>query len=116
MRNFRAKLARAQQHLRNLECDVAEFFEQNVFAVAIERPALGLYVVQAVDPPVLPSTSWALVIGDCVHNLRCCLDYLAWELAGSNIADTETHPDLRDSRGVAATSRASPQKDSCPRA
>ena len=31
------------------------------------------FVVLAAPSPNLP-----LVIGDCVHNLRCALDYIAW--------------------------------------
>jgi hypothetical protein len=30
------------------------------------------------------------MIGDCVHNARASLDYLAWELAGADPADTQT--------------------------
>jgi len=32
----------------------------------------------------------SLMIGDCVHNMRAALDYIAWELAGYDIKETTT--------------------------
>ena len=42
------------------------------------------------NAPDLPGEDWALRIGDCIHNLRAALDYIAWRLAGSRPTDTQT--------------------------
>ena len=38
----------------------------------------------------IPHTSWGLRIGDAVHNARTALDYIAWRLAGGDLADIYT--------------------------
>jgi hypothetical protein len=43
-----------------------------------------------ITPLTFLTTIWALLIGDCVHNLRCALDYIAWQLAGSDPDDSQT--------------------------
>jgi hypothetical protein len=55
----------------------------------VVRQQVGLYHLVCRDTPILPSDEWATLIGDCVHNLRSALDYLAWELAGSNLDDRQ---------------------------
>jgi len=96
----RAKLRRAKEHLEAVEGKINAFLEPQPYKIILERPAEGLFVIRiANEPPPLPSEEWALVIGDCVHNMRCALDYVAWELAGAIPGDTETlfpiheHPD-----------------------
>ncbi len=54
------------------------------------HPEDGVYYARLVYPKKLPARKLALMIGDCVHNMRSALDYLAWELAGGHVADTET--------------------------
>jgi hypothetical protein len=49
---------------------------------------------------------WALLVGDCVHNLRCALDYLAWELAGANLLGTFTQFPIYESEAGWAGRRA----------
>jgi hypothetical protein len=41
---------------------------------------------------------FALGIGDCVHNLRCAVDFIAWELAGADPIDRETMFPIFDDR------------------
>ena len=38
----------------------------------------------------IPQEPWGLILGDAVHNARSALDYLAWRLAGSDLADIRT--------------------------
>src|SRR5208282_3088033 len=38
----------------------------------------------------IPQVQFALIIGDCIHNARTVLDYIAWRLAGSRLADKTT--------------------------
>jgi len=48
------------------------------------------YLARLQNPPPIPRIEWALLIGDCVHNLRSALDYIAWELAGADPTDRVT--------------------------
>jgi hypothetical protein len=82
-------LRRAREHFNALDEKIRAFFEQNPYPVIVERAAKDLYVVRANNLPKIPSDEWALIIGDCVHNLRSSLDYIAWELAGANPHDTQ---------------------------
>ncbi len=94
----RAKLRRASQHLEALKREADSFFEANLYRIAVEPEIDELhYVARVKDPPALPSSEWALTIGDCIHNLRCSLDYIAWALAGADLDDTLTQFPIFDS-------------------
>lgn len=84
------KVGRARAHLETLNREINTFFEHNSYNIDVQNPADQLYVLRAYDPPMVPSNDWALIIGDCIHNARSALDYIAWELAGSNIGDRTT--------------------------
>lgn len=86
----RAKLGRAYQHFKSLEDQITSFLEAKPYRVAIENPSDGRYVFRLDNAPEIPAKEWALMVGDCVHNLRSSLDYIAWRLAGSDPGDTQT--------------------------
>jgi hypothetical protein len=88
----RAKIGWAQHYLDTLEQHVESFLEGHRYAVLGEPDAeRGCYVARLKNPPTIPAPDWALMIGDCVHNARAALDYLAWELAGADPDDRETY-------------------------
>lgn len=71
----RAKL-RAKHHLEVLEQEIQTFLGANPYRVTAERQGSEPHsVVFLRDPPTFPSDDFALTIGDCVHALRCSLDY-----------------------------------------
>jgi hypothetical protein len=86
----RAKLRRAHEHFAALDADIGTFLEAHPYRVLVESPARNLYVVRLNETPRIPGEHWAVLIGDCVHNLRCALDYIAWLLAGGDPTDSET--------------------------
>jgi hypothetical protein len=87
----RAKLRRAKEHFQVIEGQIRSFLEPNPYRIVVERPAQRQYVVRiANEPPAIPAEDWALIIGDCVHNIRASLDYVAWQLAGARQSDTAT--------------------------
>jgi hypothetical protein len=86
----RAKLTRAQAHLNDLAREVERFFHDHPITVTVDSTAPGSYVLLVGSAPEIPGHRWALIIGDCVHNARCCLDYIAWELAGADRGDRQT--------------------------
>jgi hypothetical protein len=86
----RAKLRRAEEHCHALDGEIRAFFESNPYRVVVDHPADEFYIFRVDRPPAIPDERWSLLIGDCVHNVRCALDYVAWELAGAHIEDTVT--------------------------
>lgn len=87
----RAKIRRAREHFDVLESKINAFLNPNPYRVAVDHTVPNLYVVRIDnEPPELPFEEWGLLIGDCVHNLRCALDYIAWQLAGSDPGDRMT--------------------------
>ena len=86
-----AKRDRANDHLERIERHIQTFFDSNPYPFATERhPEHGLYQARLIHPKDFPATELSLMIGDCVHNMRSALDYIAWELAGGNINDMQT--------------------------
>src|SRR6266511_1608259 len=86
----RAKIRRAKVHFEAVEHEITTFLENHPYRVTFDHPAEDLFIVRSYDPPAVATDDWAVIIGDCVHNLRASLDYIAWELAGANRGDTET--------------------------
>jgi hypothetical protein len=77
-----AKVNRARAHFEALERDVREFLESRPNLVLHERDANGRehkFRVRVLREP--PSVEWAVLIGDCAHNLRSALDHIAWGLS-----------------------------------
>lgn len=86
-----AKRNWAEHHLYIVERGIDDFLNSDPYPVSIERyPENGIYLARLVNPKEFPATEMALMIGDCVHNMRSALDYIAWELAGGDIFDKET--------------------------
>jgi hypothetical protein len=91
MADVMAKRNRAQEHLQALDSAIDAFFEVKPYTTSVEpNQERGCHVVRLMDPTPIPQREWGVLIGDCVHNLRCTLDYIAWQLAGSNMADGST--------------------------
>ena len=85
------KLDRAKEHLKALDEEIGVFLDSKPAVVVREydaQPPRYLFRVRIMR--AIPQTRWALIIGDCVHNLRSALDYIAWRLAGSDLADRAT--------------------------
>jgi hypothetical protein len=76
------KLSRAQDHLQEAECVVAQWIEAAQETV-VEKPDPkrsgdhGAWI----DPPVFPADELSLLVGDCLQCFRSTLDHLAFELA-----------------------------------
>jgi hypothetical protein len=85
------KLERAEGHFKVLKAEVMSYLESKPFAMIEEfnsEQAKYLFKLKIIKP--IPQFPWALIVGDCVHNARSALDYLAWRLAGSDLADKAT--------------------------
>lgn len=88
----RAKLRRAKEHLDHIEAEITQFLNAESYGVTVERPTKTVAVVRVTKVPDrrIPVEDWALIIGDCVHNARAAIDYIAWQLAGSDMNDRTT--------------------------
>ena len=81
----------AEHHLKLIESSIRDFLASDPYPVLTDSyPECGVYHALLIGPKTLPAREIALMIGDCVHNMRSALDYIAWELAGASLADTET--------------------------
>jgi hypothetical protein len=98
--NIRHKLQRARKHLHDLHAAVEAFRESKPYKICakphpvkqIRHTVLCVESVQPL-PPEIP-----LIIGDAVHNMRSCLDHLAWQLvlANGNTPDRATYFPILD--------------------
>jgi hypothetical protein len=82
------KLRRGKEHLYMLELETRKFWDSDPYTLDYERngeefPNLLRFKL---SKPI-PQHAWGLILGDCVHNTRTALDYIAWRLAGSHLND-----------------------------
>jgi hypothetical protein len=110
--SFEEKLDRAYQHLQQLQLEPRRWIQTRPYTITDEiDPNTGDNVIYGkllgLPPPIIPQ-----LIGDCLFNLRSCLDHLAYALAIANkrspLTDTEAmstafpvflHPGGFQSRG-----------------
>jgi hypothetical protein len=81
---IRVKIERAKEHIQNFDSAKRIFLESNPYVVASrylpdfgEQGQTVYHLAKAVAIPERLS----LIAGDAIHNLRCALDYLAYQLA-----------------------------------
>src|ERR1700722_9171786 len=87
----RYKIARAKEQDRILYAEIRAFLDTQPYSFIEEYDdkQFTYFATLKIGKPI-PQIRLALIIGDCVHNLRSALDYIAWRLAGSNFADRMT--------------------------
>ena len=73
-----AKLDRANEHFKAVDAEISKWIDAGRYEPFTERGAygtrIGLAVTQVGPPPDL--IRWAVIIGDCINNLRSALDHL----------------------------------------
>lgn len=82
LHSYRAKIARAQEHFDALQSSLRAFTDDpEAYSVTKEVHAKnGLYIFRLKVHRKPPMTAWALMLGDCIHNLRSALDHFFWVL------------------------------------
>ena len=74
------KITRAEQHLSDLRRALTGYLESQPYGAMYEYdPSYGSRV-RGLRITEHPPPGFAAYVGDCLHNLRSALDYLAWEL------------------------------------
>ncbi|HTX30084.1 MAG TPA: hypothetical protein VMD09_01800 [Solirubrobacteraceae bacterium] len=82
-----AKIANANRHLQELEVQIAASGYADAIGFAQQfNPDTSIIEVTLQGVPELPVV-WSLMAADCVQNLRCALNYVAWELSRWNLRD-----------------------------
>src|ERR1035441_1596687 len=81
----RAKLERANQHIRDLAAQQGIFLSDNPYTTVPQYQSernVTAYFLKSMKPvpPVIP-----LIAGDIVHNLRTALDYVAFGLVPAGL-------------------------------
>jgi hypothetical protein len=86
------KLERAAGHLREIKAIDATFadVELNMPFVRDEERGVGYFEVRLPEPPAAIGP----IVGDCLHNLRSCLDYLVWQVVRSNPPHTPSRKNM----------------------
>ncbi len=93
----RHKIERAKEHSRVLYHELRAFLATQPYAVVPEydskqsKYSLKLKIIKPI-----PHVQFSLIIGDCVHNARAPLDYIAWRLGGSRLRDRSTFFPIHD--------------------
>lgn len=82
----RLKFSRACGHLDALNQAVQGFNSTDTCALVPELNEQTGEVVVRVKILKSPPIEWAIIIGEIAHNLRSCLDLMAWQLALSQVS------------------------------
>ncbi|MBT2472096.1 hypothetical protein J7E97_30605 [Streptomyces sp. ISL-66] len=98
MDGCRAKLARADEHLRSFEDSLNSFRAAHPIKVTVERNVdekafiFHVYDVEPCNP------EWGVLIGDCAHNARSSLDHLVFQLSVQGLGRGLTTAEARSSQ------------------
>jgi len=102
---FKMKFARADEHLKALNNEVAAFLQTHPYEiVTTEDISAGSLCAQVIYRHA-PSDLLLMLIGDVLHNLRSALDHLAWSLAGPHANRLTEFPIFLDKTRFHAVSR-----------
>jgi hypothetical protein len=93
------KLERAKTHVEQLRAEMIEAGGGEAdppIPVRREFDKESRSVVSYIESLPEVRKEWGLVIGDAVHNFRCALDHLWWQLALRNLRREPTRKEARD--------------------
>ncbi len=77
----RLKWEGAVRNLEGIKGKVAEFAESDPHRVTVKfEPDAGCHIAR-IDIREEPDPQLGVMVGEFVHNLRSCLDHIAWQLA-----------------------------------
>jgi len=74
------KVSRAQAHFDAVNAEIGSFLNTRPYSVSLQNDPKTNDVIVEADALQEPPSSWSVLIGDCVHNLRTALDYLVTQL------------------------------------
>ena len=80
------RLRRARQHFEVLESEfgsISPYTKPIRLGSKFEPDLQKIFITITEVPPLNPT--WPFIVSECLFNLRCALDYLAWQLAIWNL-------------------------------
>jgi len=77
----RLKVVRAKEHLDAIEDAIASYIKSEPYIMSAKKYIQGRHPQAELSNQIHPRIS--AIIGDCLHNLRCSLDYVMWEVGGT---------------------------------
>ena len=108
--SVRLKLDRANEHAEAIRLLIAAWEDPKPYAFVTEvdeqsdgRFTRFRYLIRIYRP--LPADALSKALGDCIHNFRCVLDHLVWELSVEHSGDPPPKP-----TGVSFPGNASGQR------
>lgn len=92
------KLRRAREHLKEVEAEIERWTTDDGYSMAVyPDPEPPRYVIRAENIRE-PDDALALRVGDCLHNARAALEYVAYALGNSGAGgEMEEHQARRSS-------------------
>ncbi len=93
-----AKLERAKAYVDTLRDEIAETTGGELQAIPLHRSyetEQGAVVYRVESIPEIRDT-WGLLIGDALHNLRCALDHLWWQVAVKHLGRDPTEDEAKE--------------------
>lgn len=84
LEGVRLKVARAEEHLQTLDEENRAYFEGRPYEIVHERDEERSRHVYRFRVRQTPPLRLSILMGDCLHELRSSLDYLAWQLVLEN--------------------------------
>lgn len=96
---FTMKLVRADEHLKALNEDVANFLAIRPYEVVTKKDIPAGNLCAQVVYRHAPPARLLMLIGDVLYNLRSALDHLAWSLAGAKADRRTEFPIFYEERG-----------------
>jgi hypothetical protein len=91
----RQKIEWAKAHLKTLDTETRRYLDSEMCELVFERNPNAKIHAQRLNILIPIPENIPLIIGDCIHNLRCALDYLVWQLvlaAGNEPEDCNQFP------------------------
>ncbi len=78
----RLKVVRAKEHLDTLKLEIDSYLNSKQYLITPIQNESGDWGIEH-EITGHPDPRFSAIIGDCLHNLRCALDYIMWEIAGT---------------------------------
>lgn len=95
-----AKLTRAQGHVEDLRRAIVDACDgeapPRVLSTRREFDSTNNLVLWIAERVPEIGDEWGLMVGDAIHNMRCALDHLWWQLAIDHLGRKPTEEEARD--------------------
>jgi hypothetical protein len=89
----RKRIERADKHLKDFVREVEAYAAREANNIVIEYDEVRNQPNVILAPSTPLPDSMALIVSDCIHNLRAALDYVVFELSREDSGEPDPSPD-----------------------